>query len=136
LAASILYFKLHISRPLATAMRHFDAMAQGNLNSEVDITRRGDMGALLASLDYMQAHFRVITDEIRVAAERISRQTAAALAEVERVSGQSLQQSERVSEVSAAMERSRPSQQPGSSLVFCLPMARLISLSAPMCAGL
>jgi aerotaxis receptor len=104
LAASMVYFKSNISQPLVSAMRHFDAMAQGNLNTEIDITRPGDMGALLASLAYMQAHFRVITDEIRGVAGRISGQTAAALAEVGNVSGQSAQQSERVSEVSAAME--------------------------------
>jgi aerotaxis receptor len=102
---SVLYFRQRLARPFDSAMLHFDAMAQGNLNTDVDVYGKGSGGKLLASIAYMQAHFRVITDEIRVAATRMSEQAVAALAEVDKVSEQSVRQSDRVSEVSAAMEQ-------------------------------
>lgn len=64
-------FLRDILQPLALAIRQLKRIAQGDLSGEPALLRYGETGELLAASVTMQAHLRVITEEIFITARAI-----------------------------------------------------------------
>lgn len=54
-----------IFRPLNQALGHFDAIAEGNLTSQIDVDRHDEMGALLTGLQKMQQRLASTVRNVR-----------------------------------------------------------------------
>lgn len=92
-------------KPLRRSLKFFDQMAQGNLNNDIRINRRDEVGQVFSSLAYMQAHLRVMIDQIRLATIGLHTHGQYLQTEVEQVASHLHKQQDRVMEVSAAMEQ-------------------------------
>jgi len=53
-----------IRRPLADVDREFSNIVEGNLDTELDVTIKDEMGALLCQIQTMQTYLRTMVDEI------------------------------------------------------------------------
>ena len=61
-----------ITRPLNKAIGFFNRIAEGDLNSDIEIGGRDEVGQVLSSLAVTQVHLRVIVDQIRLATNSIN----------------------------------------------------------------
>ncbi len=105
LAASNSVFILRtVSRPLRKAVEHFDRIAQGKLDDDIEVSGLDQTGRVLASLATTQAHLRVIIDDIQGSVEVLEKRCTELETEVEQVSTHSRSQSDRITQVSVAME--------------------------------
>lgn len=103
-AVSVIFMARDFSRPMQDAIAYFDQIAQGNLNNDIPISKKGGAGQVLTALAATQVHLRVIIDEIALASHEIQQHCADLDSDVARVTSQSLRQQDRVMQVSAAME--------------------------------
>ena len=104
-ALGSMWFMSHtIARPLHEAIGYFDQMAQGNLLSEIPISRPDEVGRVLAGLATAQVHMRVLIDQIRLGAETVDQRCGQLEREVRTVAEISGDQSDRIVRVSAAMD--------------------------------
>ncbi|MBS4097184.1 MAG: response regulator [Sulfuricella sp.] len=55
-----------IVRPLRGAVGHFEQISQGNLDDRIDISGHDEIGQVLAALAEMQAHLKVMLEDIRI----------------------------------------------------------------------
>ena len=94
-----------ITRPLNKAIGFFNRIAEGDLNSDIEIGGRDEVGQVLSSLAVTQVHLRVIVDQIRLATNSINANGHHLHDEVEQVASHLNKQQDRVMEVSAAMEQ-------------------------------
>jgi methyl-accepting chemotaxis protein-1 (serine sensor receptor) len=62
--------------PLEQALRHFDAMAQGNLATHIEVTSRNETGRLLEGLARMQAQLSQTVRSVRDSSTSIANATA------------------------------------------------------------
>jgi len=93
-----------IIRPLNKAVGYFHKIAEGNLNNDIEIGGRDEVGRVLASLAATQVHLRVIIDEIRLSVQDMHRRCGDLETEMTQVTANSQEQRDRVIQVSAAME--------------------------------
>lgn len=93
-----------IVKPLRQAARHFEDMAESNLNSLVDITRRDEVGQLNCSLAVMQVSLKAMIDDIMEAARVIELRCKHLDERMRQVLAQSVQQQANVESVAAATE--------------------------------
>ena len=99
------FMAVTISRPLHDAIGYFDHMAQGNLLSDIPISRPDEVGRVLSGLAVAQTHLRVLIDQIRLGAETVDQRCGQMEREVEQVSRASGDQTDRIARVSAAMDQ-------------------------------
>ncbi|MFA6310918.1 MAG: PAS domain-containing methyl-accepting chemotaxis protein [Sterolibacterium sp.] len=93
-----------ISRPLHEAIGYFDQIAQGRLFNEIPINRPDEVGRVLAGLAIAQTHMSVMIDEIRLSAKLVDQRCEQLDEEMRRVTQVSTDQTDRITEVSAAMD--------------------------------
>lgn len=74
-AASILLLRA-IIRPLDQALHHFDEIAAGNLSERIDLSRKDEMGALLAGLSNMQQGLSNTVNSVRTGSVAIAHASA------------------------------------------------------------
>ncbi len=102
--AGILFLSRSVIRPLRRVVEYFDRIAQGDLDNDIDISGKDEVGTVLASLAAAQVHLRVIIDEIRLVSRDMERCCTELEGEVARVADHSREQEDRVHQVSANME--------------------------------
>lgn len=56
--------KKYVSNPAKIAQHDFEKLMQGDLNEEIDITGRDELGVLLCGVQTMQSYLRTIVDEV------------------------------------------------------------------------
>ncbi|MDP2827688.1 MAG: PAS domain-containing methyl-accepting chemotaxis protein [Sulfuricellaceae bacterium] len=82
----------------------FDQIAEGNLANKIDIGGKNEMGKVMNALACTQVHLKVILDEVALASAVLATQTDHLKQEMSHVIIQSKTQSDRIMQVSAAME--------------------------------
>ncbi|MDQ2819351.1 MAG: methyl-accepting chemotaxis protein [Pseudomonadota bacterium] len=75
IAATILLLRA-IMRPLDQALHHFDEIAAGNLSERIDLSRKDEMGALLAGLSNMQQGLSNTVNSVRTGSVAIAHASA------------------------------------------------------------
>ncbi|MFH1495943.1 MAG: PAS domain-containing methyl-accepting chemotaxis protein [Pseudomonadota bacterium] len=93
-----------IDRGLKKIIGIFDQIAEGHLNSKIDIGGQDEAGRVLTSLACMQVHLKVILDEVALASAVMATHTDRLKQEMSHVITRSQTQSDRIMQVSAAME--------------------------------
>jgi len=93
-----------IDRGLKKIISFFDQIAEGNLVNKIDIGGKNEMGRVLNSLACTQVHLKVILDEVALASAVLATQTGHLKEEMSQVIIQSQTQSDRIMQVSTAME--------------------------------
>ena len=93
-----------IDRRLKKIVGIFDQIAEGHLNSKIDIGGQDEAGRVLTSLACMQVHLKVILDEVALASAVMATHTDRLKQEMSHVITRSQTQSDRIMQVSAAME--------------------------------
>jgi len=101
---STIFMAYTVSRPLKKILQHFDQISQGNLDNDIDVTGLDEAGRVLAALAMTQARLRIIIDEIRQSVDVLEARCAELETEVARVSSHSQSQTDRIMQVSSAME--------------------------------
>lgn len=101
---SVCFMSATVSRPLKEAIGYFDRIAQGDLLAEIPVNRPDEVGRVLAGLATAQTHMRVMIDEIRLSADSVEQRCGQLDREVRRVTELSLDEADRVTQVSAAMD--------------------------------
>ncbi|MCX7172840.1 MAG: PAS domain-containing methyl-accepting chemotaxis protein [Proteobacteria bacterium] len=101
---SVGFMSATISRPLHEAIGYFDQIAQGNLFNDIPINRPDEVGRVLAALAVAQTHLSVMIDEIRLSARSVHQRCDQLNDEVRRVTQVSHDQTDRITQVSAAMD--------------------------------
>jgi aerotaxis receptor len=104
-AMSVIFMAYTVSRPLKKMMEHFQQIGQGNLDNDIDVTGLDEAGQVLTGLAATQVHLRVIIDEIRASVEILKTRCTELETEVEQVASHSRSQSDRIAQVSVAMEQ-------------------------------
>jgi len=93
-----------IDRGLKKIIGIFDQIAEGNLNNKIDIGGRDEAGRVLNSLACMQVHLKVMLDEVALASAVLATHTDRLKQEMSHVITRSQSQSDRIMQVSTAME--------------------------------
>ncbi|MBZ0105743.1 MAG: methyl-accepting chemotaxis protein [Sulfuricella denitrificans] len=93
-----------IDRGLNKIVALFDQIAEGNLNNKIDIGGKDEAGCVLTSLACTQVHLKVILDEVALASSIVTAHSENLKHEMSQVITRSHAQSERIKQVSAAME--------------------------------
>ncbi|MBI5751832.1 MAG: Tar ligand binding domain-containing protein [Hydrogenophilales bacterium] len=94
-----------ILRPLRQVTACFEKIVRGDLTSDVDISRRDEVGQVLMSLAHTQVHLRVIVDEIILTSQLMEERYEALVKESQQVIARSHEQQDRILQVSATMEQ-------------------------------
>ena len=98
------FFARSILLPLQQATVVFREIAAGNLNNNIDINGRDEVGRVLAALASTQVQLRVIVDEIRLASISVQKRCHELEGELANVISNSHDQQDQVMRVSAATE--------------------------------
>ena len=93
-----------IDRGLKKIIGIFDQIAEGNLSNKIDIGGKDEVGRVLTSLACMQVHLKVILDEVALSSAVLATHTDRLKQEMSHVITRSQTQSDRIMQVSAAME--------------------------------
>ncbi|HEX5364316.1 MAG TPA: PAS domain-containing methyl-accepting chemotaxis protein [Gallionella sp.] len=56
--------KKYVATPAEVAQREFEKLMQGDMNEEIDISGRDELGVLLCGVQTMQSYLRTIVDEV------------------------------------------------------------------------
>ncbi len=94
-----------IARPLDAAVQASRRVAQGDLTAALQIDRRDEVGALLASLHGMQASLTAIVGGVRAGAEKVAASSAHIAHGSRGLSERSEQQASALEQAAAAMEQ-------------------------------
>jgi aerotaxis receptor len=94
-----------IDRGMAHIENVFRRMSEGHLDNRVEVDGDDEPGQVLASLACTQVHFKVIVDEVSLAASVVAAQSNELKRRMAEVLASSLSQSEQVMQASAAMEQ-------------------------------
>ena len=101
---SIVFVTQTVSRPLHQMLDHFEQIAHGNLDQDIDLSGRDEAGRLLGALASTQAQLRVIIDEIRGSVGILETRSADLETEVEQLLKQSQLQGDSIQQLNGAME--------------------------------
>ncbi|MFT4172050.1 MAG: PAS domain-containing methyl-accepting chemotaxis protein [Rhodocyclaceae bacterium] len=93
-----------ISRPLRTAVKVFQRIAEGRLDNVVDVAGRSEVGSVFAELAAMQVQLRVVVDEIRLAETAVAQRSHELDTALGELTSRSRKQQDSVIGVTSAME--------------------------------
>ena len=99
-----LAFTKYVEAPLNDVERQFEAVIEGDLSSDIDISGRDEPGRLKCELQIMQSHIQVMLDEMGLAAAIIVERSAELDARVVQVAEQSKMQQGHVQQIASTME--------------------------------
>ncbi len=94
-----------IRRPLASVDREFRNIMEGNLDTELDVTIKDEMGRLLCEIQTMQIYLRTMVDEIVTPVSRIQQRINEVDAKVGDVAGNAVTEQGHVQSIAATMEQ-------------------------------
>jgi PAS domain S-box-containing protein len=94
-----------VSRPISVMDREFRNIMEGNLDTELDISIRDEMGDLLCEIQTMQAYLRTMVDEIVTPIAYIQGSIKDMDARVSGVAGNALTEQDHIQAIAAAMEQ-------------------------------
>ncbi len=63
----------YAARPAEVAQREFEKLMQGDMNEEIDISGRDELGVLLCGVQTMQSYLRTIVDEVVTPVEKMQK---------------------------------------------------------------
>lgn len=104
-AHGILYVQRNVCSRVQQTIDYFNRIAEGDLASKIDITRRDEMGRIMTALAATQVQLRVVVDEIRLAEMEVARQGQGLTEQTQKLVGLAAEQQDSVLRVSAAMEQ-------------------------------
>ncbi|MGE4505833.1 MAG: methyl-accepting chemotaxis protein [Desulfovibrionaceae bacterium] len=93
-----------ITRPVRAGVGFAQAMAGGDLSSDLDIDQRDEVGVLARALNEMVSKLRRVVDEVQMATENVSSGSEELSATAESLSQGATEQAASVEEVSASVE--------------------------------
>jgi aerotaxis receptor len=100
----IWYIRRNLRLRVQEAIDCFNRIAEGDLASRIDITRRDELGRIMTALAATQVQLRVVVDEIRLAEMEVARQGQGLSAQTQKLANLAAEQQDSVLRVSAAME--------------------------------
>ena len=65
--------KKYVAKPAEVAQREFEKLMQGDMNEEIEISGRDELGVLLCGVQTMQSYLRTIVDEVVTPVEKMQR---------------------------------------------------------------
>lgn len=93
-----------LTRPLSLAISVANKIAQGDLNNQIDVRGGNEIGQLLESLKVMNENLLNIVGGVKAASDTLTTSSSKLFGETDDVMNRANMQSERVVQVSAAME--------------------------------
>jgi len=94
-----------VSRPMAVMEKEFRNIMEGNLDTELDISVRDEMGILQCEIQTMQAYLRTMVDEIVTPVAYIQGSIKDLDSRVNGVAGNALIEQDHIQAIAAAMEQ-------------------------------
>lgn len=100
----IYYIQRNVCRRVQQTIEYFNHIAEGDLTSRIDISRRDELGRIMTALAATQVQLRVVVDEIRLAETEVTHQGAGLERQTDKLVSLAEEQQDSVLRVSAAME--------------------------------
>ena len=93
-----------ITKPILTGVRAAEGLASGDLNQQIDIKQKDEIGALAAALRHMIAKLREIVGEVQSSAGNVATGSEELSATTQNLSQGATEQAASVEEISSSME--------------------------------
>jgi len=94
-----------IRRPLNQVDKEFRNIMEGNLDTELDITIKDEMGSLLCEIQTMQSYLRTMVDEIVTPVAKMQARVSEVDGKISAVAGNALIEQDQVQTIAATMEQ-------------------------------
>ncbi len=94
-----------IRRPLKQVDREFRNIMEGNLDTELDISIKDEMGALLCEIQTMQAYLRTMVDEIVTPVAKMQAHVSEVDGKISTVASNALTEQDQIQTIAATMEQ-------------------------------
>ncbi|MET0068051.1 MAG: methyl-accepting chemotaxis protein [Candidatus Thiodiazotropha sp.] len=101
---SLITLKKSVSQPVDEGLKFAEAMAQGNLDANMNIDSRDELGQLASSLNRMAAKLREVVIEVRASADELNDASSEVNSTAQAISSSATEQAASVEETSASME--------------------------------
>ena len=97
--------KRYVHRPLNAVDKEFRNIMEGNLDTELEIYVRDEMGSLLCEIQSMQCYLRTMVDEIATPVSKMQKQVAEVDGKVTVVAANALTEQDQIQTIAATMEQ-------------------------------
>ena len=94
-----------IRRPLKQVDKEFRNIMEGNLDTELDISIKDEMGALLCEIQTMQAYLRTMVDEIVTPVAKMQAHVSEVDGKISTVASNALTEQDQIQTIAATMEQ-------------------------------
>ncbi len=95
----------YIRRPVRAVDKEFRRIMEGNLETELDISIRDEMGDMLCAIQSMQSHLRTMVDEIVSPVRKMQTRIGEMGGQVGVVAGNALTEQDHIQQIAATMEQ-------------------------------
>lgn len=97
-------FRKYVEKPLAGMKKQFEEVIEGNLNGDIDISGRDEVGILYCELQIMQSQIQVMLDEMALASNIIMERSTELNEKVNQVTEHSTNQRNGIQQISNTMD--------------------------------
>jgi len=97
--------KRYVHRPLNIVDKEFRNIMEGNLDTELEISVRDELGSLLCEIQSMQCYLRTMVDEIATPVAKMQKQVAEVDGKVTVVAANALTEQDQIQTIAATMEQ-------------------------------
>ena len=94
----------YVRRPIRAVGNEFRNIMEGNLDTELDISIRDEMGSLLCEIQTMQCYLRTMVDEIVTPVGKIQRRIMDMDAKVSSVADNAIDEQDHIQQIASSME--------------------------------
>ena len=94
----------YVRRPVHAVRNEFRHIMEGNLDTELDISTRDEMGSLLCEIQTMQCYLRTMVDEIASSARQMQQRIMGMDARVSSVVGNAINEQDHIQKIASTME--------------------------------
>ena len=94
----------YVRRPVRVVGNEFRNIMEGNLDTELDLSVRDEMGSLLCEIQTMQCYLRTMVDEIATSAGQMQRRVVDMDARVSSVAGNAVNEQDHIQQIASTME--------------------------------
>ncbi len=94
----------YVRRPVRMVSDEFRNIMEGNLDTELDLSVRDEMGSLLCEIQTMQCYLRTMVDEIATPVGQMQRRIVDMDAKVSSVAGNAVDEQDHIQQITSTME--------------------------------
>ncbi|MDP2143999.1 MAG: PAS domain-containing methyl-accepting chemotaxis protein [Gallionella sp.] len=96
--------KKYVANPADVAQRDFEKLMQGDMNEEIDISGRDELGVLLCGVQTMQSYLRTIVDEVVTPVGKMQKRISDMGARVSSVADNAANEHQHIQQIVGTME--------------------------------